>query len=92
MFEQFKSIYQPLFVRLSNLYKLTQVHKFISHNNIPAYTHFDYGVWCTSIDRNADLLLLAYELVQNFYNYLFHLTAIVNIFYEGHTKRSITTY
>ena len=60
---------------------MPQVHKFISHDNIPDYSHFEYGKMDISIfDCNADLLLLAYELVQNFYNYLIHLTAIVNIF------------
>ena len=41
----------------------TKCHKFISHNNIPDYSHFEYGVSCTLVyfDCNADLLLLAYK-------------------------------
>ena len=38
--------------------------------------HFRY------FDRNADLLLLAYALAQNFYNYLFYCAAILYILYE----------
>ena len=43
--------------------------------------HFRY------FDRNADLLLLAYELVQSFYNYLFYLVAFLYILYEWYIYR-----
>ena len=67
---------------------MPQVHKFISHDNIRDYSHYEYGKMDISIfDCNADLLLLAYELVQNFYNYLIHLTATVNIFGMKNTPK-----